>query len=70
MRDSEDHATLELPGLMPAAPVVAHPKRTAANRPRKMALQQVQLELLDPVAPPGLPASQLQQHTAATRQSM
>jgi hypothetical protein len=53
MRDSKDHATLELPGLMPAAPVpMPSLKRAAVARSRKMALRQEQLELLEADNPP------------------
>jgi len=64
MRDSKDHATLELPGLMPPAPVtIPNLKRAAAGRARKMALQHVQLELLEPANLSGAPAWRLEQNT-------
>jgi hypothetical protein len=67
MRDSKDHATLELPGLMPAVPEIAHLKRAAVNRPKEMAWQQVQLELLEPDDLSNSPVWRLDQSAASTR---
>ncbi|MBB5610337.1 MULTISPECIES: hypothetical protein [unclassified Janthinobacterium] len=59
MRDKKDNATIDLPGFgpPPAAPAVleqdAEPKRRV--RVRKVALKQVQLELLEPTDATGLP---------------
>ncbi|CAM3135445.1 MULTISPECIES: hypothetical protein [Janthinobacterium] len=58
MRDKKDNATIDLPGFGPPpahdAPEPApEPQRRA--RPRKVALKQVQLELLEPTDATGLP---------------
>lgn len=58
MRDKKDNATIDLPGFAPPPPAPAHepeaePKRRV--RTRKVALKQVQLELLEPTDATGLP---------------
>jgi len=64
MRDKKDNATFDLPGFEPAAPLVSLPgsspehhsvpKRTGP-RPRRIALKQEQLHLLDETDTTGLP---------------
>ncbi len=57
MRDKKDNATFDLPGFEPAAPLavpVVEPKRGAA-RPRRAALKQEQLPLLEETDTSGLP---------------
>ena len=64
MRDKKDIATFDLPGFEPAAPLVplpgSHPehqpvpKRTG-TRPRRTALKQEQLHLLEETDTSGLP---------------
>jgi len=64
MRDKKDNATFDLPGFEPAAPLVAapgsspelkpEPKRTGP-RPRRIALKQEQLHLLEETDTTGLP---------------
>ena len=52
MRDKKDNATIDLPGFEPAEPIeaavaeLAEPKRSGP-RPRRVALKQEQLALLD-----------------------
>lgn len=60
MRDKKDNATIDLPGFEPAAPLVApavvpavEPKR--APRPRRTAMKQEQLTLLEETDTTGLP---------------
>ncbi|HAV38405.1 MAG TPA: hypothetical protein DCX52_18985 [Massilia sp.] len=59
MRDKKDNATIDLPGFEPAAPLVAavvpavEPKR--APRPRRAAMKQEQLTLLEETDTTGLP---------------
>ena len=60
MRDKKDNATIDLPGFEPAAPLVvpavvshAEPKRTP--RPRRAAMKQEQLTLLEETDTTGLP---------------
>ena len=59
MRDKKDNATIDLPGFGPPPPAPdvpeqdAEPKRRV--RTRKVALKQVQLELLEPTDTSGLP---------------
>ena len=58
MRDKKDNATIDLPGFAPPPPAPApepetEPKRRV--RTRKVALKQVQLELLEPTDASGLP---------------
>ena len=57
MRDKKDKATLDLPGFEIAMPMVAapEPKRATGPRPRRIALRQEQLELLDETDASGLP---------------
>ena len=56
MRDKKDNATIDLPGFGPAAPLETEPKRLpGARAPRRPALKQVQLELLEPTDASGLP---------------
>ena len=58
MRDKKDNATFELPGFGPAEPACASPieaKRTSGPRPRRTAMKQEQLELLDETDASGLP---------------
>jgi len=55
MRDKKDHATFDLPGFGPAAPMEPEPKRPPPPRARKPALKQEQLELLEPTDTTGLP---------------
>jgi hypothetical protein len=55
MRDKKDHATFDLPGFGPAAPMEPDPKRPPPLRARKPALKQEQLELLEPTDTTGLP---------------
>ncbi len=62
MRDKKDNATYELPGFAPeSAPIelaAPEPKRATAGRslrPRRIALKQEQLELLEPTDTTGLP---------------
>ena len=55
MRDKKDHATFDLPGFGPAAPMEPEPKRPPPPRARKPALRQEQLELLEPTDTTGLP---------------
>ena len=55
MRDKKDNATFDLPGFSPAAPLEPEAKRPLAPRPRRAALKQVQLELLEPTDNSGLP---------------
>jgi len=64
MRDKKDNATFDLPGFEPAAPLVAavepngaageKPKRNGA-RPRRVALKQEQMPLLEETDTTGLP---------------
>lgn len=56
MRDKKDNATFDLPGFEPAAPLapVVEPKRILP-RPRRAALKQEQLTLLDETDTTGLP---------------
>ena len=60
MRDKKDNATIDLPGFEPAAPLIvpavvpnAEPKRTP--RPRRAAMKQEQLTLLEETDTTGLP---------------
>jgi hypothetical protein len=55
MRDKKDHATFDLPGFGPAAPMEPEPKRPPPPRARKPAFRQEQLELLEPTDTTGLP---------------
>ena len=60
MRDKKDNATFDLPGFEPAAPLVAlpgsHPEpKRSGPRPRRIALKQEQLRLLDETDTTGLP---------------
>ena len=58
MRDKKDNATIDLPGFAPPPPAPALPEQDAApkrRRTRKVALKQVQLELLEPTDASGLP---------------
>ncbi|MDN4038482.1 hypothetical protein [Massilia sp. YIM B02443] len=64
MRDKKDNATFDLPGFEPAAPLVAaaepngvageQPKRNGP-RPRRIALKQEQMQLLEETDTTGLP---------------
>lgn len=59
MRDKKDNATFDLPGFEPAAPVdaqvlVPEAKRTGP-RPRRAALKQEQLALIEETDATGLP---------------
>ena len=56
MRDKKDHATFDLPGFEPAAPLdtVSEPKRTGP-RPCRSSLKQEQLCLIDETDNSGLP---------------
>jgi hypothetical protein len=56
MRDKKDNATFDLPGFEVAAPLAsaAEPKRSGP-RPRRAALKQEQLPLLDETDATGLP---------------
>ena len=62
MRDKKDNATFDLPGLEPAAPADAvvlvqaatEPKR-GGPRPRRVALKQEQMPLLEETDATGLP---------------
>jgi len=59
MRDKKDNATFDLPGFEPAAPPVSvvepiAPKRIGP-RPRRVALKQEQLHLLEETDASGLP---------------
>ncbi len=64
MRDKKDNATFDLPGFEPAAPLVAMPgssperqlaPKRAGPRPRRIALKQEQLHLLEETDTTGLP---------------
>ena len=58
MRDKKDNATIDLPGFAPPPPAPALPEQDAEpkrRRTRKVALKQVQLELLEPTDATGLP---------------
>ena len=55
MRDKKDQATLDLPGFVAAVATTQEPKRGPGSRIKKLALKQVQLELLDPTDSSGLP---------------
>ena len=57
MRDKKDNATIDLPGFDDAfapPPAPAEPKKPA-SRPRRIALKQEQLQLLDETDATGLP---------------
>jgi hypothetical protein len=57
MRDKKDNATFDLPGFeeaYAAPPAAPEPKR-GGSRPRKAALKQEQLQLLDETDATGLP---------------
>ena len=58
MRDKKDHATFDLPGFMPAAPLEPEPKRPPPPRVRRAVLKQEQLELLEATDNSGLPVWQ------------
>lgn len=69
MRDKQDKATLDLPGFahdgaLPLPPADA--KRAAVARPRRQALFQQQLELLEATDTSGLPVWRRDEHTDAT----
>ena len=58
MRDKKDNATFDLPGFeiaAPRAPLPAELKRSPTPRPRKPALKQEQLPLLEDTDASGLP---------------
>jgi hypothetical protein len=55
MRDKKDHATFDLPGFGPAAPMEPEAKRPPPPRQRRPAMKQEQLELLEPTDTTGLP---------------
>ncbi|MFC3458612.1 hypothetical protein [Massilia haematophila] len=60
MRDKKDNATIDLPGFEPAAPLVApavapHPEPKRTPRPRRAAIKQEQLTLLEETDTTGLP---------------
>jgi hypothetical protein len=57
MRDKKDNATIDLPGFDPAAPLDAGAalSRPATPRPRRTALKQEQLPLLEETDNSGLP---------------
>jgi len=59
VRDKKDNATFDLPGFEPAAPLapVVEPKRNGP-RPRRLALKQEQLHLLEKTDTTGLPVWQ------------
>jgi len=58
MRDKKDNATFDLPGFGPAEPMEPEPKRAPPPRPRRAALKQEQMELLEPTDATGLPVWQ------------
>lgn len=64
MRDKKDNATFDLPGFEPAAPLVVLPgsspeqnpaPKRIGPRPRRIALKQEQLHLLEETDTTGLP---------------
>jgi hypothetical protein len=58
MRDKKDNATFDLPGFgvaAPLEPVASDARRSGGPRPRKAALKQEQLPLLDETDASGLP---------------
>jgi hypothetical protein len=55
MRDKKDNATFDLPGFGPAAPLEPEAKRPPPPRPKRSALKQEQMELLEPTDNSGLP---------------
>ncbi|MGK5079032.1 hypothetical protein [Janthinobacterium sp. HLX7-2] len=60
MRDKKDNATIDLPGFgpppaLPEQDAGQDPAHTRRVRVRKVALKQVQLELLEPTDATGLP---------------
>ena len=68
MRDKKDSATFDLPGFEMAAapaPLPAEVKRSAP-RPRKLALRQEQLPLLDETDASGLPVWRRDDNTDLT----
>lgn len=69
MRDKKDNATFDLPGFdsaAPYAPMPAEPTRSTAARPRKPALKQEQLSLLDETDASGLPVWRRDDNTDLT----
>jgi hypothetical protein len=60
MRDKKDNATFDLPGFDAAAPfvTVAVEPRRGGSRPRRTALKQEQLQLLEETDATGLPVWQ------------
>jgi hypothetical protein len=59
MRDKKDNATFDLPGFEPMPPVDAvadlHESRRSSPRPRRVALKQEQMALLEETDASGLP---------------
>ena len=56
MRDKKDNATIDLPGFEPAEPLVAPVVETKrAPRPRRPAMKQEQISLLEETDTTGLP---------------
>jgi hypothetical protein len=69
MRDKKDNATFDLPGFGPAAPLAplsTDARRASAPRPRKAAIRQEQLELLDETDATGLPVWRRDENTDLT----
>jgi len=63
MRDKKDNATFDLPGFEPAAHddavvVPSSETRRGGSRPRRIALKQEQMQLLDETDASGLPVWQ------------
>jgi hypothetical protein len=67
MRDKKDQATLDLPGFEPAKVAAASESPAPrAPRPRRAAMRQEQLELLEATDASGLPVWRRDAHLDAT----